>query len=94
MSGARYKKLPYGPVPQRLDGILRQMTEKGQVQRIKTEYHGFLQTRYIPLQKADLRKMSAAEKDVIDKVLERFSDWSAKKISEYSHNDKPWRENT
>ncbi|MDZ7740961.1 MAG: DUF4065 domain-containing protein [Bacteroidota bacterium] len=91
LSGARYKKLPYGPVPQRLDSILRQMTEKGQVQRIKTEYHGFPQTRYIPLRKADLRKMSAAEKDVIDKVLERFSDWSAKKISEYSHNDKPWR---
>ena len=34
--------------------------------------------------------MKASEKVVIDKVIEQMSDWSAAKISEYSHKDIPW----
>jgi transcriptional regulator with XRE-family HTH domain len=40
LTGAKYRKLPYGPVPQKLDTIIGQMIEKGQLQRVKTEYHG------------------------------------------------------
>ena len=91
LTGAQYRKLPYGPVPQKLDSIINQMMEKEQLQRIKTEYHGYLQTRYIPLDKSDLTRMSAAEKEVIDQAIDRFSDWSASAISEYSHKDLPWK---
>lgn len=91
LTGSQYRKLPFGPVPQKMDSLIGQMIKNGQVQRIKTEYHGYPQTRYIPMEKADLTKMSAAEKEVIDRVIERFSEWSARMISDYSHNDKPWR---
>ena len=91
LTGSRYKKLPYGPVPQRLDNIINQMVADKQLQRIKTEYHGFTQTRYLPLIKPDLTKLSAAEKTVIDDVVRQMSDWNANKISEYSHNDLPWQ---
>lgn len=91
LTGAQYRKLPYGPVPQKLDSMLNTMTETGQLQRIKTEYHGYPQTRYIPMDKADLTELTAAEKEVIDRVLERFSDWPASAISEYSHQDIPWK---
>ena len=91
LTGARYKKLPYGPVPQSLDCIINQMIADKQLQRIKTEYHGFTQTRYIPLDKSDLTQLSAAEKTVIDNVIQQMSDWNANQISEYSHQDKPWR---
>ena len=90
LTGARYKKLPYGPFPQKLDTIINQMIEEGILTRIKTAYHGFLQTRYIPLKKAELTQLSAAEKTVIDNVIQQMSDWSANKISEYSHKDMPW----
>lgn len=53
LTGAQYRKLPYGPVPQKLDTIIGQMIEKGQLQRVKTAYHGYPQTRYLPLVKAD-----------------------------------------
>lgn len=91
LTGAQYRKLSYGPVPQKLDNLVNQMIEKGQLQRIKTEYHGYPQTRYIPMDKPDLTGMSAAEKEVIDRVIDRFSDWSAAAISEYSHKDLPWK---
>jgi len=91
LTGARYKKLPYGPVPQQLNSIINQMLADKQLQRIKTAYHGFTQTRYLPLVKPDLTQLSAAEKTVIDDVIRQMSDWSASQISEYSHKDKPWR---
>jgi len=90
LSGAEYRKLPYGPVPQKLDSILRQMTSDKMLERLKTEYHGYPQTRHIPLIKPDLTKLKASEKDVIDRVIEQYSDWSASAISEYSHKDMPW----
>jgi transcriptional regulator with XRE-family HTH domain len=81
LTGAQYRKLPYGPVPQKLDSIIGQMIENGQVQKVKTEYHGYPQIRYLPLEKAE----------VIDRVLEQMSDWSAAMLSNYSHGDKPWK---
>lgn len=90
LTGANYRKLPYGPVPQNLDIILNTMIKNKQVQRFKTEYHGYPQTRYLPLEKADLRGLLASEKEVIDKVIEQMSDWSASAVSNYSHKDIPW----
>ena len=90
LTGAKYRKLPYGPVPQKLDSIVLQMIDNGQLQRVKTEYHGYPQTRYLPLVKADLTELKASEKDVIDRVIEQMSDWSAAAISNYSHKDLPW----
>ena len=91
LTGSQYRKLPYGPVPQMLESIISRMIKNGQLQRIKTVYHGYPQTRYIPMEKADLTRMSAAEKEIIDQVIDRFSDWSAAAISEYSHKDMPWK---
>ena len=90
LTGANYRKLPYGPVPQKLDTIISQMMENGMIQRIKTQYFDKLQIRYIPLVKSDLTKLKASEKEVIDKVLEQLSDLSAAAISNYSHKDMPW----
>lgn len=90
LTGAKYRKLPFGPVPQKLDTIINQMIETGQLQRVKTEYHGYPQTRYLPLIKANLTELKASEKEVIDRVIEQMSDWSASAISNYSHKDMPW----
>jgi transcriptional regulator with XRE-family HTH domain len=90
LTGAKYRKLPFGPVPQKLDTIINQMIDKRQLQRVKTEYHGYPQTRYLPLEKADLTELRASEKEIIDRVIEQMSDWSANMISDYSHKDLPW----
>jgi uncharacterized phage-associated protein len=66
------------------------MIDKGQLQRVKTEYHGYSQTRYLPLEKPNLTELRASEKEVIDRVIEQMSDWSASAISNYSHKDMPW----
>lgn len=91
LSGARYRKLPFGPVPRRFESIVSSMVEKEELKKIKTEYFDKTQTRYIPLVKPDLTKFQASEKEVIDRVIEQMSDWSATGISNYSHSDMPWK---
>lgn len=90
LTGFVYRKLPYGPVPQSFDLVVSQMVNHGLMQRVKVEYHGYSQTRFLPLVKSDLTKLLASEKDVIDRVIDQFSDWSATAISNYSHKDIPW----
>ncbi|MDR1974821.1 MAG: DUF4065 domain-containing protein [Bacteroidales bacterium] len=90
LTGAQYRKLPYGPVPKKSDAIINQMIENKQLQRVKVTYYDYPQTRYLPLEKADLTKLKASEKEVIDRVIEQMSDWSATTISDYSHKDMPW----
>jgi transcriptional regulator with XRE-family HTH domain len=90
LTGSKYRKLPYGPVPQKFDSIINQMIEKGQLQKVKTTFHGYPQTRYLPLENADLTTLRASEMEVIDRVIDQMSDWSAAMISDYSHKDIPW----
>lgn len=91
LTGAKYFKLPYGPVPQNVQSIINYMiNEENSLKRIKTEYYHHQQTRYIPLKKAKLQELKASETEVLDRVIEQFSDWSAAAISEYSHKDIPW----
>lgn len=90
LTGAKYKKLPFGPVPQKLNTIINQMIEGGELKRVKTKYHGYPQTRYLPLEKADLEELKASETEILDRVIEQMSDWSAAAISNYSHKDLPW----
>ncbi|MBK9106392.1 MAG: DUF4065 domain-containing protein [Saprospiraceae bacterium] len=91
LTGATYRKLQFGPVPQKMESIVIEMINAGQLKRVKTEYFDKVQTRYLPLVKADLTQFLASEKDTIDRVIDQMSDWSASMISEYSHGDKPWK---
>ena len=90
LSGATYRKLPYGPVPNNLNSIISKMIEEESINRVKTKYHNYPQTRYLPLIKADLTQLKASETEVINKVIDQMSDWSASDISNYSHKDLPW----
>jgi transcriptional regulator with XRE-family HTH domain len=90
LTGAVYRKLPYGPVPVGMESVLNRMIRDGQLERLKTTFYDLNQVRYIPLVKADLTILKASEKEVIDRVIEQMSDWSATAISNYSHKDMPW----
>lgn len=90
LTGAQYRKLPFGPVPQKLNIIISEMIEKGTLKRVKTDYHDYPQTRYLPLEKPNLVLLKASETEIIDRVIEQMSNWSATAISNYSHKDLPW----
>lgn len=90
LTGATYKKLQYGPIPIEFRGLVDSMEGK-EIKRITATYKGYPQERYIPLVKADLSLLKASEKEIIDRVLMAHSDKTATEISNYSHEDVPWK---
>ena len=90
LTGMKYRKLSYGPVPLRIEHFINSMIQRNDLRRIKCRYQSYLQTRYVPLQSPDRTLLGSAEKEVIDKVIDQFSDMSAAAISVWSHHDQPW----
>lgn len=88
--GATYIKNHYGPTPIEFKKIADKMIEGKEIEKVKSIYFEYPQTKYLPLKRPDLSKLRAHEIEVIDEVLNRLSEMNANQISEYSHNDVPW----
>ena len=88
--GATYMKNQYGPTPMEFVKIIDQMIAREEIEKVKSGYFNYPQTKYLPLRRPDLTTFKASEIEVIDDVLNRLSDMSATQISAYSHNDVPW----
>lgn len=88
--GATYVKNLYGPTPLEFKKIVERMIREKEIDKIISKYFEYPQTKYLPLRKPDLSKLSASEIAVVDEILNRLSDMNANQISEYSHNDVPW----
>ena len=89
--GAQYQKNKYGPTPVQFAKIVERMIRDGEIEKVKSKYFEYPQTKYLPVRKPDLSKFGARELETIDDVLNRLSDKNAREISDYSHNDVPWR---
>lgn len=87
--GATYMKNRFGPTPIEFAKLIEKNLNKDLV-RVKDKYFEYPQTKYLPLRKADLSKLSGSEIELIDNVLDRLSDMNAAQISDYVHNDVPW----
>ena len=88
--GATYIKNHYGPTPVEFAKLVELMAKKGEIEKVKSGYFNFPQTKYLPRKTPDLSALSAREIKVIDQVLNKLSDMNAAQISEYSHKDVPW----
>jgi transcriptional regulator with XRE-family HTH domain len=88
--GASYKKNKFGPTPLEFRKVAETMIEAGELRKLPDKFFNYPQTKYLPLRRPDLSRLSGREVDVIDRVLDKLSDMTAAQISEYSHNDVPW----
>ena len=88
--GAKYISNHHGPTPAGFKEITQQMIADGEIVGVMKKYFQFDQKKYLPLRSADLSKLNAREKELIDNELERFKDFNAAKMREYSHRDVPW----
>jgi len=88
--GAKYIKNTYGPTPVDFAKIIGKMQEDNEIEEVKTKHFNHEQTKYIPIRQANLSILSAREIKHIDHILEKYSDKSAKELSELSHKDIPW----
>ena len=91
LTGAHYIKNHYGPTPVEFKKIVENMEGKKEIERVKSSYFQYEQKKYLPRREPDLKSLSAQEIKHIDEVLARLSDKNANELSDYSHNDVPWK---
>ena len=91
LTGLLYTKQPSGPSPEKITPILKEMENAAKLHRIKSSYKGIPHYKYLPGVNPDLKKLSAAEKGVIDHVIEHYSGWPARALSNYACEDMPLR---
>lgn len=97
LTGMKYKKMQFGPIPDQIlfNAVIREMRTSGMIEKISRPYaNDTIQTRYLNFAEAnlsvfgtDLDKMMK----VADCVIERLSGMSARQIEDHSHRDYPWQ---
>ncbi len=96
LTGMKYKKMKYGPIPDQalFNPVINVMRQAGVLEKVARPYvRDTIQTRYVNFVEADLSVFGAdVEKmiKVVDSVIERLSGMSARQIEDHSHRDYPW----
>ena len=90
VTGATYKKRPYGPTCLQLLPMLRDMQREGAIHIRDVDFHGLMKKEYVALEQEQAGVLNQAELDLLDEVSQFVCDEnSARSISEYSHK-LPW----
>jgi transcriptional regulator with XRE-family HTH domain len=92
VTGMKYVKLQYGPVPlqSQFMPVVNEMEKKGELKIIKQIYREMAQKKYVALVDPDLDDLPAAELKIANTVIDRLSDMTATQIKAYAHEDVPW----
>lgn len=93
ISGARYARIPLGPVPDKYEYYLATLIEQRQLELEEVSFSkDVIGERLISKKKADLSLFSESELEVLIAIKKYFKDFNAKKIVEFSHKEKGYKE--
>ncbi len=96
ISGLKYLKNHYGPTPIKHELLLGELFDKYityKVDYVNSSEECIEEYETIkPLEKPNLSIFSKEEINSINKVLKSFKFLTSEKISEYSHQEKAWKE--
>jgi uncharacterized phage-associated protein len=90
LTGAKYIKNTFGPTPADFSKIIRDMSDAGDIEMVRSQFFDKEQTKYLPRRRADLSCLSARELNHVGRVLNKHSDKTATQLSDLSHRDVPW----
>jgi len=91
ITGLTYVRNHFGPTPtMAFVDVVKQMESNGELEIVSTKFFTNTQKKYLPIQKAELRSLSAKELDHINHELARLGDKTATELSDLSHYDMPW----
>lgn len=85
ITGQEYQRLERGPAPKGLLPERRKLERDGSIRIRKTDYHGRIQHRLIPLRNADLTVFSGQEIAWVDEIIKELWGKSAEEVSDESH---------
>ena len=95
ISGAKYRAIEMGPVPNNFDGLFQYGENEGFVRMEHTEYpNGSIGTRFFPGEaQGSLSGLYDSEKEALQAVFERFQKVKGQDIIRISHEEEAWEKN-
>lgn len=90
ITGARYRKLEHGPIPDDAMIAIAELDRAGRVRRMDVVAEGFTQHRYEPNEPVNLSAFSPTELDVLHQAAQRWASHSTKQIEAATHGEAPW----
>jgi transcriptional regulator with XRE-family HTH domain len=88
--GATYIKNHFGPTSVEFKAIVDDMVANKELVPVKSQVFDHERKKYLPAIEPDLSVLDARAVQLIEEVLGRYADMSARQISELSHRDVPW----
>jgi hypothetical protein len=87
MTGVRYVRRQYGPVPAPILPVLRELEEEGKLTIQDAKFHGLAKKEYIIHQPADESFLSPDERTLVEEIIEFVCNkHTAKSVSNATHN--------
>ncbi len=91
ISGARYVKRQFGPVPSSILPVLAELESEGEMSVTPAPLHSYIQTQYRVNQKPAVDQLTPAELALTNEIIDLVCDgYTAKSISDFSH-DHIWK---
>lgn len=92
ITGLEYNKYPFGPVPNNYESILDILLKNNSISiniKIDNDYE---YNTISNIEEPNIKVFDKEELDIINRVIEYFKEFNTKKIVEYSHNEKAFKE--
>lgn len=90
ITGARYRKLPRGPVPDDAADAIARLEQSARVRRDEVPMGSFMQHRYTPAEQVNLGTFTEQERATLASVVKRWQAHSTPRISAATHGEAPW----
>jgi transcriptional regulator with XRE-family HTH domain len=91
ITGDAYVAKPFGPMPKHALETLQRLEKRGAIRVEKTKVVDYDQERYLPLEDPDAYNLTREEHKNLEKISRRFEHWTAKQMTDLSHEDWPWK---
>lgn len=94
ISGAKYRAIEMGPVPNNFDSLFQYVENQGLVRMEYQEYpNGSIGTRFHSTETQSAEVLSGEERTSLQSVFERFNQLRSQEIVEISHAEEGWIKN-
>lgn len=94
ITGLRYARIQHGPVPDKYQTIYAILIDELEVLDSKEVTYNAVEDvigeEYVTVQDIDFDLFDVRELRVLSEIAEKFDTWTAKKISDYSHEEEGW----
>ena len=91
ITGDAYVAKPFGPMPKHAIETLQHLEKRGAIRIEKTKVLDDDQERYLPLEDPGAALFSREELEHLETITRRFEHWTAKQMTNLSHEDWPWK---